>query len=475
MNKHKKIVYFILITAILSIFISIFISTCTDPNERINPNDSSADPKYRIMSLLEPTNTSPILYKTPTFRWTGIKMGASYELQIAITPFEDCTWENGHEVNCQPKADEDIIDVVHTSTITGLEYTNPEDLDYSKYYWRVRPITAQGTIGPWCVQKSWTFTIEHSSLTIPKYGAGIAKSDTHIYVIGGIEKNDENPDISGEASSLAHYYSMELNQWDVTLGLNTKRSFLTAEVNGQFLYIIGGKSSTNLALTDVSRILLTGGVPGGVWDTVNVHDMTNARAKQSSVIYSGKLYVFGGDDNVDAMTSCEVYDFKTNLWTDIEPLPAKRMGTAAVVFNDKIWVIGGADYKIPYNSIYIYDPTKNTWSTHPTGLQAAQGSFTGARAYLGAVVFNNKVWVIGGDNDDKYPPLQTVEICDESSCIDSQSYYLPDGEPYSKARSGFKAFNISDKIWCVGGETSDMIVFDINAEDLEGNKGIWMP
>ncbi len=72
-----------------------------------------------------------------------------------------------------------------------------------------------------------------------------------------------------------------------------------------------------------------------------------------------------------------------------------RYGHTAVVFNNKIWVMGGYNISVGYlNDVWSSSDGKN-WSQEP------QASWP-ARYLHAAVVFNNKIWVMGGYKTNNY-------------------------------------------------------------------------
>ena len=67
-----------------------------------------------------------------------------------------------------------------------------------------------------------------------------------------------------------------------------------------------------------------------------------------------------------------------------------REGHTSVVFNNKMWVMGGFNGTIRYNDVW-YSTNGINWS------QATANAGWSARCYHTSVVFNNKMWVLGGD------------------------------------------------------------------------------
>ena len=539
--------YLIMIITLISLI------NCDDYGLAKNMWDPNASSEYKYVTAIEPANNSEILITTPTIRWKGIEQASAYELEIAITPFVTCVNSNGILTDCVANTYDKIISTSYI--LTETEYTPTTAMDYNQYYWRVRPISfvdesgnpviykdannkpaacietqcidkqgnatscnagvcaekeekpfvnlvnnvaqacpaisqskdpcnpitstgtkVEGIYGYWITQsdsdsqaEGWTFTIAHESITAARQFAGIAITDSQIFVVAGVDESAGST--HGVATNDAFMYSIIDNKWSVMKGLSiptgksdARRSGLGAATYNGYLYAFGGKTALNETLSNFQRVPISS-AKDGPWDT-SLPSMISARSGFSTVIYNNELYVFGGDNNMTAMKEAEKIDL-TNpsaVWVSIPSMPARLIGTSAVVFNDKIWVIGGKDkVNLSFADIYIYDPASSTWSTGPT--------LTSQRSYTYASVFNGKVYVIGGKNVDNTKITGIVDICDTASCIVG-SIPLPEG----KERSGGNGFNINGKIWLVGGETKDLAIFDKDAQNpITGTLGRWMP
>ena len=84
-------------------------------------------------------------------------------------------------------------------------------------------------------------------------------------------------------------------------------------------------------------------------------------------------------------------------WTQVTGAAAwpARSWYSAVVFNNKIWVMGGASNSGFRNDVW-YSADGINW-TQATGAAAWP-----ARVFHAAVVFDNKMWVMGGYNNSGY-------------------------------------------------------------------------
>lgn len=101
----------------------------------------------------------------------------------------------------------------------------------------------------------------------------------------------------------------------------------------------------------------------GMW--VRKADMPTPRRDSAAVAFNGKIYVIGGINASDGgnFVGCDIvetYDPLTDSWTAETPMPGPKggdggCGPGAVVINNKIYVVGGD------NRIFRYDLGNNQW------------------------------------------------------------------------------------------------------------------
>ena len=87
-----------------------------------------------------------------------------------------------------------------------------------------------------------------------------------------------------------------------------------------------------------------------------------------------------------------------------------RRGCGAVVYRDKIFIIGGSNGVSSLTSIEVFDPITNEWLTSAAGFQ---GELNVPRVGVGIAVCADKLYVIGGFDGRNF--LKTIEVYDEQS------------------------------------------------------------
>jgi Kelch motif/Galactose oxidase, central domain len=189
-------------------------------------------------------------------------------------------------------------------------------------------------------------------------------------------------------------------------------------------------------------------------------DQTPARyAFQAALGTDNMLYVAGGQtaDMVPTLyDQVSRYDYTTNTWSKVAPLPVP-LGQASIgAWNGKIYVAGGfTGGSNVTNALRIYDIASNTWSSG-----ANMPTSPGVEAAAGAVV-NGKFYVMGGD--DFTNSLNTNFIYDIATNTWTTGAALPD----SRTNTYGAAYNYTNSIYVYGGvilpgftTTDTLLVYD---------------
>ncbi len=123
-----------------------------------------------------------------------------------------------------------------------------------------------------------------------------------------------------------------------------------------------------------------------------------------------KIYVFGGfagwakDKSTPVLTTTEVYDPKTDTWSQRKPMPETRVfDTAVYAANGKIYVIGGSRtmHSPVLSSVLVYDPVKDSWERGPS-MNVPRGSPAAVATPDG------KIYVVGGTSFGAYPGREKI-------------------------------------------------------------------
>ena len=183
----------------------------------------------------------------------------------------------------------------------------------------------------------------------------------------------------------------------------------------------------------------TSGYAINIHKTAKLNNLYNNRARHGMDNINGKLYVFGGvGSNYEVLSSIDVYDPDTRLWTQEDNNTENIKKDAAFITSDnKLYTVGGYSNGIYYSDVRSYDTEKKVWRT--------EGNINTRRGRAGIVTDERYIYIIGGRNSDGY--VNTVEVFDTATGKVSQTFDLP--EPMMDVQS----FISGGTLYIVGGTT----------------------
>ncbi len=196
----------------------------------------------------------------------------------------------------------------------------------------------------------------------------------------------------------------------------------------------------------LSRASLTGGSVG-TWTGGST--FTTARSSQGTVAYNGYMYVIGGDSGSNtAISSVQYVPINSNAslgtWAATTALPAVRTNFSAVAYNGYIYVAGGTDGTNPYADVLYAainsDGTLGSWKTGT--------SFTTARSGAGTVAYNGYLYVYGGYNGGGLADVQYAPLNGDGSLGSWTST-----TSFSTGRRIFMGVQNNGYLYVVGGDT----------------------
>jgi kelch-like protein 28 len=102
------------------------------------------------------------------------------------------------------------------------------------------------------------------------------------------------------------------------------------------IWLIGGRSGSSLYN---SPSVWTWDMNSGSWD--EVAQMTTARSAFAAGL-NGNLYVMGGMMPTAVNPTVGTYDFETNQWTTLGPMPRPCFDAAVAQVENRIFLFGGS-------------------------------------------------------------------------------------------------------------------------------------
>ena len=122
-------------------------------------------------------------------------------------------------------------------------------------------------------------------------------------------------------------------------------------------------------------------------------DLPIAMGTHTAVV-NGKIYVIGGQsgryrDESVIYPRADVYDPATNEWTTATDMPTARRDLRSEVLDGKIYVFGGRQYGEGLTTTEMYDPETDTWDT-------TKADMIIGRYYHTSSILNGKIYAVSG-------------------------------------------------------------------------------
>lgn len=124
--------------------------------------------------------------------------------------------------------------------------------------------------------------------------------------------------------------------------------------------------------------------------------------------------------------------------TDSTIVPGMRSGHGSVVFNNRLWILGGAQTPYVFRNDVWSSADGYQWN------QSTPAAPWSARTDLAVVAHNNRLWVIGGQQDGGW--LRDVWSSPDGVNWDSVTTQAP-----WTARAGHRCLSFEGRLWLLGG------------------------
>ncbi len=225
-------------------------------------------------------------------------------------------------------------------------------------------------------------------LPIGLNAADAAHLNGKLYVPGGIT-------VQTELEPRQFVYDIAANTW-TTAATPPGDIYLYATVADEargVYYQIGGVSiSTNEAVSAVRAY----DPRANTWSSLP--PLLAARFAHEAALINGKLYVAGGSDTINTLSSAEVFDFNTQRWTAFAPLPRARRyavnGLGADEAGRPLWFLAAGEEAagLPaLGNVEAYDLAANRWLTLDNSFNLPT-----ARTAASGILLNGFLYALGG-------------------------------------------------------------------------------
>ncbi|OGX16589.1 MAG: hypothetical protein A2166_01560, partial [Omnitrophica WOR_2 bacterium RBG_13_41_10] len=316
----------------------------------------------------------------------------------------------------------------------------------------------------------WTTT----SFAAARYSHNSVAYNGYLYVMGGTDKD-------GFFMSNIQYASISsvdgsLGAWWTTTSLTTARTQLDSVAYNGYLYVTGGYDGTD-TLTSVEYAPVNADGSIGSWVT-SPNSFTTPRSAHSSVAYNGYLYVIGGDTSYEASPTSETSsveyasissDGSIGTWTTTTTLSGLRAYYASVAYNGYLYVMGGWDGSSYLSSVQCAPINSNG----SLGSWQAATFLTTARGLHSSVAYNGYLYVIGGSGAFVISTVQYASINDIQGALGSWAII----SSFPTIRSLHSSVAYNGYLYVIGGYAG---VSDITFSSIEyapinadGSLGSW--
>ncbi|XP_014251067.1 kelch-like protein 5 isoform X2 [Cimex lectularius] len=178
------------------------------------------------------------------------------------------------------------------------------------------------------------------------------------------------------------------------------RSFRTSPRKSTLgsLFVVGGMDANKGGATSIEVY----NARTNQWSQVG--SMAGRRLQFGVATLWRKLVVVGGRDGLKTLNSMESFDLDTQMWETLQPMATHRHGLGLAMLGDSgiLYAVGGHDGWSYLNTVERWDPDTGQWNF--------VASMATPRSSVGLATLNNKLYAVGGR--DGVTCLRTVEVYD---------------------------------------------------------------
>jgi len=187
---------------------------------------------------------------------------------------------------------------------------------------------------------------------------------------------------------------------------------------------------------------------------IKVNDQVIGRRYFTAEVVNGIIYIIGGQTSGGSLVEIvQAYNISSNTITTVASLPTKRSQLNSVVYDGKIYVVGGylGNNDMTTGVVEVYNPSSDSWTT--------LSSMPTARECDIALIDNN-IYALGGYDGTK--PLKAVEIYN----IENDSWSKASDLPYDL--SAYHLASFENFVFLFGDYTrlDEVNMYNANDESL---------
>ncbi len=230
------------------------------------------------------------------------------------------------------------------------------------------------------------------------------------------------------------------------------RTEFSSVVYDNKMWVISGYGAGS-GLKDVWWTNDTNFTDGQTWTPATTNASWQGRGEPTTLVYDNKMWMMGGRYLGGAYLNDVWYSTNGINWTQATASAnwPGRSGHASLVYDNKMWVMGG--YNLTGVSGYKNDVWYSTDGVNWT--RATANANWSAREGHSSVVYDNKMWIIGGGNLGGN--RNDVWWTNDTNFTDGQTWYQATSSANWPGRSGHASLVYDNKMWVMGGYISTCV------------------
>ena len=271
--------------------------------------------------------------------------------------------------------------------------------------------------------------------------------------------------------------------WAATTELTVARSQFGAAVYGEYVYVAGGYRGDLHSLDTVEYARLEPGGRLGTWKSATPFD--RARCEHAVVAAQGHLYVLGGYEcgggALDDVQVAPIHrDGSLGSWKTTSSFKTARYGLAAVAAGGHIYILGGQD---PGGGALDDVQVAEIHRDGSLGSWQPAGAFHGARFDHDAVVWDGRLYVIGGartevtdvPNGKSYSSRRFADVQVAAVRADGSLGAWQDTTPLPTAVNAAAAVASGGRLFVLGGNSGAAYLDSVQTARIarDGRVGEW--
>jgi N-acetylneuraminic acid mutarotase len=210
-------------------------------------------------------------------------------------------------------------------------------------------------------------------------------SDGGLYTTGGLDSVDV-------ILASVERYDPGLDTWSAAPPLPRPRYAHCACATGDAMYVLGGiEKDEELVEHTVNSVLKFDSITQ-TWS--EVAPMPAERDNAGACVLGSDIYIFGGhSDDTEVTSTTYRFSTETNEWVTLAAMPVAKSHHSVTVLDGLIYVLGGVDSDDNYvSSVHRFDPVANLWS--------AVAPMSVSRTALGSFVLGGSIYAVGGFDEE---------------------------------------------------------------------------